>query len=233
MDLNLPVLEQVSACENLLIAGMGGGFDVFYGLPIYFELCRRGKRVHLANYSFADLQLFDGGIRLSDTLLGVTADYEGVVIYFPELHLSRWFHQKRREDMTIWCFQKTGAAPLLKNYEMLVEHLGIDGILLIDGGVDSLVRGDESDTGTLIEDAISLFAVNELTRVRTRIVGCTAFGAEQDLARLWCLCAASSSPSSIFDSSAVVVGGIEVRRIYFPNLWCAKRSSSNLCTELC
>src|SRR5512145_2788513 len=100
MDLNLPVWEQLSVCENLLVVGMGGGFDVFCGLPIYFELCHRGKRVHLANYSFADLSLFDGGIHLTDTLVGVTADYEGVVIYFPELYLSRWFRQKYQEDVT-------------------------------------------------------------------------------------------------------------------------------------
>ena len=32
MDLNLPTLNQLSNCKNLLIAGMGGGFDVFCGL---------------------------------------------------------------------------------------------------------------------------------------------------------------------------------------------------------
>jgi hypothetical protein len=41
MQLNLPILDQLSPCRNLLIAGMGGGFDVFCGLPIYFELQRR------------------------------------------------------------------------------------------------------------------------------------------------------------------------------------------------
>ncbi len=53
MHLNLPMLDQVSSCRNLLIAGMGGGFDLFCGLPIYFELQRRGQRAHLANYSFS------------------------------------------------------------------------------------------------------------------------------------------------------------------------------------
>lgn len=53
MQLNLPILEQLSACKNLLIAGMGGGFDIFCGLPIYFELQGRGQTVHLANFSFS------------------------------------------------------------------------------------------------------------------------------------------------------------------------------------
>ena len=42
MELNLPILKQLTDCKNLLIAGMGGGFDIFCGLPIYFELKKRG-----------------------------------------------------------------------------------------------------------------------------------------------------------------------------------------------
>ncbi|MCK6628246.1 MAG: hypothetical protein L6R45_24105 [Anaerolineae bacterium] len=33
MNLNLPIFDQVAHCQNLLIAGMGGGFDLFCGLP--------------------------------------------------------------------------------------------------------------------------------------------------------------------------------------------------------
>jgi len=181
MELNLPIFDQLAKCQNLLIAGMGGGFDIFCGLPIYFALQRRGQRVHLANFSFSDIVGFKGGIRLTDTLVGVTADYKGIVPYFPELYLAQWFSETRSEAITIWCFQKTGTRPLLKNYHILTEHLSIDGILLIDGGVDSLIRGDEAGKGTLIEDAISLFVVNELTQVSTRLMGCLGFGAERDI----------------------------------------------------
>lgn len=181
MELNLPILDRLVGCENLLIAGMGGGFDVFCGLPIYFELRRRGQKAHLANFSFSDIAGFEGGDRLTDTLVGVEAKHEGITLYFPELYLARWFREERDEAVTIWCFQKTGSRPLLENYRVLVEHLSVDGILLIDGGVDSLMRGDEAGTGTLIEDAISLFAVNELTQISPRLVGCIAFGAERDI----------------------------------------------------
>jgi hypothetical protein len=115
-------------------------------------------------------------------LKGVTAGYEGIIPYFPELHLASWFRESRNEDVTIWCFHKTGARPLLRNYRALTEHLSVDGILLVDGGVDSLIRGDEAGTGTLIEDAISLFAVNELKQIGTRHLACIGFGAEQDIA---------------------------------------------------
>jgi len=182
MELNLPIFDQLTRCNNLLIAGMGGGFDLFCGLPVYFELQRRGQTVHLANFSFSDIETLKDGIRLSPTLVGVNAQQRDFAIYFPEFHLAQWFAEKRGQDITIWCFHKTGARPLLENYRLLVEHLSIDSILLIDGGVDSLMRGDEAHMGTLIEDATSLFAVNELAQVPTRLIACLGFGAEQDIA---------------------------------------------------
>ncbi len=182
MDLNLPISSQLSGCKNLLIAGMGGGFDVFCGLPIYFELQKRGQNAHLANFSFTQIEDLKHGERLTKTLVGVHAGLKDFAIYFPELYLAQWFAEKRNQAVTIWSFEKTGARPLLENYRILVKYLSIDGIVLIDGGVDSLIRGDEEQTGTMIEDATSLFAVNELPQVPTRIIACLGFGAEQDLA---------------------------------------------------
>lgn len=181
MDLNLPLLNQLSNCKNLLIAGMGGGYDVFCGLPIYFELKKHGVNAHLANFSFSDIESVDFGIRLSKTLVGITPKPERVFPYFPELHLVNWFKENRNEDITIWCFHKTGAAPLTENYRILAEHLSLDGILLVDGGVDSLVRGDEAELGTAIEDLTTLYAVNQLSDVHNRWLACVGFGAEQNL----------------------------------------------------
>lgn len=182
MDLNLPILSQVSQCENLLIVGMGGGFDVFCGLPIYFDLKQRGKNVHLANFSFSDIINLKGGTRLSYGLVGVTADQQDLAPYFPELYLAQWFQEARDETVTVWSFQKSGSYDLLENYRILLEHLSIDGIILVDGGVDSLMRGDEAAMGTVIEDATSLFVVNALDEIPVRILANTAFGAEQDIA---------------------------------------------------
>lgn len=181
MDLNLPILNQLSTCKNLLIAGMGGGFDVFCGLPIYFELKNHGIHAHLANFSFSDIESVDFGIRLSKTLVGITSKADRIFPYFPELHLVNWFKEKRNEEITIWCFHKTGAAPLTENYRILAQHLSLDGFLLIDGGVDSLVRGDEAELGTAVEDLTSLYAVNQLSDISTRLLACIGFGAEQNL----------------------------------------------------
>ncbi len=101
--------------------------------------------------------------------------------HFPEFFLAKWFRQKRGEEVTIWCFEKTGVIPLLESYHALVERLSIDGILIIDGRVDSLMHGDEAEPGTLIEDSISLCAVSELRQVPVRLMGCIGLGAEEHL----------------------------------------------------
>ena len=181
MELNLPILNQLTNCKNLLIAGMGGGFDVFCGLPIYFELKKHGVNPYLANFSFSDIENVDFGIRLTKTLVGITSHPNRIFPYFPEFHLANWFKEKQNEEVTIWCFHKTGAAPLTENYKILAEHLSLDGILLVDGGVDSLVRGDEAELGTAIEDLTSLYAVNQLSNIATRLLACIGLGAEQNL----------------------------------------------------
>lgn len=182
MNLNLPIEPLIAGCKNPLIAGMGGGFDIFCGLPIYFELRKRGQNPHLANFSFAEISQLKTGERLTPTLVGVHAHVSDFAIYFPELYLAQWFTEKRGQAVTVWCFEKTGARPLLENYRVLVERLSIDGIVLIDGGVDSLVRGNEAGTGTMIEDAISLFAVNELCHIPVRLIACLGLGIEPDVA---------------------------------------------------
>jgi len=181
LELNLPILEQVSNCKSLLIAGMGGGYDVFCGLPIYFDLKKRGFNVHLGNFSFSDIAGTQYGIRLSPTLVGVTADHEDIYPYFPEFYLSQWLREKLNENIPIWSFHKTGAVPLSENYQTLANHLNLDGVLLVDGGVDSLMRGDEEEKGTIIEDATSLYAVNQLQGVSMRMLACVGLGAEQDI----------------------------------------------------
>lgn len=181
---NLPILEHLHDSRSILITGIGGGFDIFCGLPIYFHLRRLGYQVHLANYSFSEIQSFTGGMRLTDTLVGVTADYQRPVVYFPELYLARWFQTARQEAIPIWAFHKTGVQPLQANYRRLIEQLQIDTILLVDGGVDSLARGDEAEPGTFIEDTVSMAALADLPDSITRILVCIGFGAEREITHL-------------------------------------------------
>lgn len=179
--MNLPILGRLQGCKSVLIAGMGGGYDVFCGLPLFFDLRRRGFHVHLANYSFSDIQHCRHGTRLSPTLVGVTAEEEDIFPYFPEYYLSQWFATTRQERVPIWSLHKTGARPLTADYQCLAQHLQVDAVLLVDGGVDSLARGDEAQSGTLVEDALSMAAVRHIAGLKTSLLVCAGLGAEQDL----------------------------------------------------
>lgn len=87
---SLGFFEKLEHSKNVLIAGAGGGYDVFCGLPLYFNLKSQGKTVHLANLSFADV-ISSTGRKITDSLVEIKATTEGYGSYFPELYLSRWF----------------------------------------------------------------------------------------------------------------------------------------------
>lgn len=174
--LQLPFFNELTNAQNILLAGAGGGFDIFCGLPLYFGLQPTGKKVYLANLSFSFLlsETFLQEERLSPSLLKVTADMRLFTDYFPELHLARWFREQGTET-PIYCFENTGVKPLLASYQTLVQLLSLDTVILVDGGTDSLMRGDESGLGTPREDISSITAVNELAIERKMLV-CLGFG---------------------------------------------------------
>ncbi|MBK8022763.1 MAG: DUF1152 domain-containing protein [Chloroflexi bacterium] len=181
MRLNLPIVDLLSDCRNILIAGGGGGFDVFVGLPIYFTLRDLGLNVHLANYSFVDLGLASVVSQtqtlVKDELICTLGQVEIPLEYMPEAYLAQWFQEVRGESVPIWMFANTGAAPLRAAYQALAEHLNLDAVILVDGGVDSLMRGDENGAGTLVEDTLSLIAVRALD-LKVKIQACIGFGTE-------------------------------------------------------
>ena len=45
----------------------------------------------------------------------------------------------------MYAFPRAGVQPLRAAYQALVDHLGIDAIVLVDGGTDILMRGDEAE----------------------------------------------------------------------------------------
>lgn len=181
MQLNLPILDHLANSQNILIAGAGGGFDIFSGLPLYFTLREMGKTVHLANFSFTEFSLIPivsrPEILLDGLLIGACGPLERMLPTYPEGYLAQWFHEVRGEDVTIWMFARTGAALLAEAYAVLTSHLNIDAIVLVDGGVDSLMRGDEIGAGTLVEDAISLAAIDTLD-MPVKLLACIGFGTE-------------------------------------------------------
>lgn len=184
MQLNLPIMDKIKDSEHILIAGMGGGYDVFSGLPLYFTLMEQGYDVHLANFSFSNVASLTDGEHLTDTCVGVSVDnndIDGVFPYFPEYFLAEWFLDAHNDYIIVWAFHKTGARPYIEGYRELVDHLDIDCIILVDGGADSLMHGNEPNMGTLFEDTLSLIAVNELTDVPVRLTCCLGLGVEYEI----------------------------------------------------
>ena len=171
--LTLPFFREIEKSRSILLAGAGGGFDIFSGLPLYFGLRNLGKQVHLANLSFSPLSASTGRW-LSPALMEVTADTQGRSLYFPEKYLAQWF-VTQGEQIPIYCFDRTGVQPLLVAYQTLINLLHIDTIILIDGGTDSLMRGDEPSLGTPEEDIASLATVHQL-QLDTKLLVCLGFG---------------------------------------------------------
>jgi hypothetical protein len=172
-ELHLP-----SALENsqhVLVAGAGGGFDVYAGLPIYERLRSLGKKVFLANLSFVSLDTTNAQA-LTRGLYEIEADTTGAEIYFPERALAQ-FLSRREENVRVYAFEKLGVAPIREGYAHLVQSLALDAIVLVDGGTDILLRGDEAGLGTPAEDMASLAAVAAMN-VPTRIVACVGFGVD-------------------------------------------------------
>ena len=170
-ELRLPSTIENSQC--VLVAGAGGGFDVYAGLPIYERLRSLGKRVFLANLSFVPLGATSAQA-LTRALYAVEPTTTGQDLYFPERTLAQ-FLSRQRENVTIYAFEKLGVAQICEGYAHLVELLGLDAIILVDGGTDILMRGDEAGLGTPAEDMASLASVAALS-VPTRVVACVGFG---------------------------------------------------------
>jgi hypothetical protein len=173
--LKLPIFAELQASRRILLAGAGGGYDIFTGLPLYLGLRDAGAEVHLANLTFSNLRATTAR-RLGPVLFEITAANESQESYCPELHLARWFRD-RGEDVPIYCFEQTGVRPLLAAYRALVEQLGVDTVILVDGGTDSLMRGDEVGLGTPQEDIASIAAVDQLD-VATKLLVCLGFGVD-------------------------------------------------------
>lgn len=169
-----PFLDELDNARTILVAGAGGGFDIFSGLPLYFGLKAAGKTVHLASLSFSFLPR--GETWIAPGLVRVTADSSRPKDYFPELYLAQWFRQQG-EETPIYCFEPAGVKRLLAGYQSLVERLSLDTIVLVDGGTDSLMRGDEEELGTPHEDISSITAVHEL-KVERKLLACLGFGVD-------------------------------------------------------
>ena len=169
----VPLFQVLQPHKNILLAGAGGGFDIYSGLPLYFRLKALGHQVWLANLSFTQLG-YAKPVQPDLPMVQVGPDTDGPT-YFPEKYLARWLTREEQPPETVYALKRTGVQPLKRAYRWLVEQLDLDAIVLIDGGTDSLLRGDEDDLGTPSEDLASIAAVHDI-EVPCKILTSIGFG---------------------------------------------------------
>jgi hypothetical protein len=172
--MKIEFFNELERAQNILIAGVGGGFDVFCGLPLYLWQRAAGKTVHLANLSFTELDFCDGE-RPIPSVMRVTPGTNGPTNYFPEVHLARWLAGHFGET-PVYAIERSGVRPVVAAYDFLVQTLRPDTLILVDGGMDSLMRGDEAGLGTPQEDAASLLAAAGVSGVARKLLVSVGFG---------------------------------------------------------
>lgn len=171
----LPFLQALQPCQRILIAGAGGGFDVVAGVPLYEYLAAQGKQVFLASLSFSELPKAKGR-KIGSYIMEVDRHSGGDSDYFPERYLSQWMAEGG-EEVPVYCYKAVGPMVMLEIYQDLVKELKLDTLVLVDGGTDILMRGDEPALGTPMEDMCSLAAADML-ELPYKFVVCLGFGVD-------------------------------------------------------
>jgi len=70
--MQIEFFKNIESSRIVLIAGVGGGFDIASGMPLYRYLYDLGKEVVLANFSFTDL-VATGSVMMSQGLYPLLA----------------------------------------------------------------------------------------------------------------------------------------------------------------
>jgi len=168
----------IGDARRILVAGAGGGYDVLGAVPLLVDLERDGREVHLASLSFTYLNGLPGARVVDEVgcLYEVPAAAASPTKYCPEAWLAGFLGERTGRPRSVWAFDKTGVRPLARAYAWLIRELAIDLVILVDGGIDAILRGDETSLGTPSEDLASLAAVHALG-VPAR-VACLGLGAE-------------------------------------------------------
>ncbi|WP_345041237.1 DUF1152 domain-containing protein [Streptomyces sannanensis] len=174
-----PLFDRLHEAQRILVAGAGGGFDIYSGLPVALSLLHQGKEVHLANLSFAAIEGLPPDSWLAPDIAAVTPDAAPHQAYFPERTLARWLALHGYPG-TVHAFARVGVQPLRAAYRALIEHYAIDAVVLVDGGTDILMRGDESGLGTPEEDLTSVGALAglDIAGVTEKLVLSIGFGVD-------------------------------------------------------
>jgi hypothetical protein len=182
--LQQPISKYLGKSRSVLLAGCGNGYDAFGAVPLLVELVLAGRHVHLASMSETYLAGLNGAgqVPAHPCLYKVGAAAAASSAYCPEAWLARWLEEQLGRRQPVWCFDRVGVKPLRAAFQYLVEQLSVDLVVLVDSGLDALMRGDEPTLDTPPEDFAAVSAVAGLEGVRKVLASIgMGTGAHEDL----------------------------------------------------
>ncbi|MBU1218393.1 DUF1152 domain-containing protein [Myxococcota bacterium] len=178
------LVQKFIECKSVLIAGAGGGYDITGAMSLAPAFESAGIEVHYASLSFTPLDKIAAKKPVEDLpLYFVDSDNASESVYCPEAWLCRYIDNNYAlKEMSVkkacvWCFEKCGVGTLRKSYEYIIEQTGVDGLVLLDGGIDLILKGNEASLGTPEEDLTSLTALRKLP-FKVKAIACIGFGTE-------------------------------------------------------
>ncbi len=174
----LPAHDRLYRAKRVLLVGAGGGYDVLGGVPLFTELKERGIVVDFASVSFTALESLARARADPDAsgLYRVEASAAVTTCYCPEAWLARWLEERQGHERPVWGLSKAGVRPMREALRVLTRRLDADLVVLVDGGIDLILRGDETSIGTPSEDLATLCATAGLDR--PSLAMCIGFGTE-------------------------------------------------------
>lgn len=136
-------LERLQPCQRVLLLGSGGRSDLLAAVPLALSLKAQGKQVFLASplsgkkHTERYREIPPKGKAFENRLAGLL-------------------------DIPLYGFAPEGTLPRLEVLRDLAQDLSIDGLVLLEAGVETLLRGDEPSLGTAADDLVSLAAARQL-----------------------------------------------------------------------
>ncbi|MFN8612106.1 MAG: DUF1152 domain-containing protein [Vulcanimicrobiota bacterium] len=141
--MNTSGLERLQPCQRVLLLASGGRSDLLAALPLALDLKARGKEIFLA----APLS----GKKPSERYREIPPKGKAF-----ENRLAALI------EVPLYGFHPEGTLPRLELLRDLALDLSIDGLLLVEAGVETLLRGDEPSLGSAADDLVSLAAARQL-----------------------------------------------------------------------
>ncbi|MEL6254633.1 MAG: DUF1152 domain-containing protein [Bacteroidota bacterium] len=172
--MEIPIKQELSDSKKILLCGAGGGYDIYSGIPLYFYLSALDKEVYLANYSFSAVQASQSR-RIGPSGYIIDKDSRDMS-YFPEKFMVDWM-EKLGIANQVFAFAKTGVRPLRESLDAIIKENEIDTLIMVDGGTDSLMRGNEAGLGTPTEDATSIVAAHGI-ELKKKYLAAIGFGVD-------------------------------------------------------